>query len=176
MQQPACLQRGEPQESSGAHRQGDGRPRAASAENGAEFAAPWGWWWSADVASLGHRTGRDAPGTSCDLCESSPPLAYGEKCFPDTASSGRPIESWRCTVCEGAGTMIIPGNRSGNNAGGHSANQADDLGNSDSANRSFSPRAVATPKVPPPTQYADRIDDTLNDSFPASDPPSWMGR
>lgn len=27
-----------------------------------------------------------------------------------------------------------------------------------------------------PRQYPDPVDDTLDDSFPASDPPSWAGR
>jgi hypothetical protein len=31
-------------------------------------------------------------------------------------------------------------------------------------------------KALPPRAYPDPVDDTLDDSFPASDPPSWMGR
>ena len=31
------------------------------------------------------------------------------------------------------------------------------------------------PRAAEPRKYADRVDDTLDDSFPASDPPSWSG-
>ena len=70
--------------------------------------------------------------------------------------------------------MITPGKR-GDSAAGRAANQAEEVGTSDSTKRSFATRAVEPTKLPPPGQYLDRIDDTLNDSFPASDPPSWMG-
>lgn len=43
------------------------------------------------------------------------------------------------------------------------------------------PVEAATKPSPAPEQrplpeYTDPIDDTLDDSFPASDPPSWAGR
>lgn len=45
------------------------------------------------------------------------------------------------------------------------------------AKRVVQPRRDApAKKVVQPRRYPDPIDDTLDDSFPASDPPSWAGR
>ncbi|HEX6063177.1 MAG TPA: hypothetical protein VFZ04_03100 [Longimicrobiales bacterium] len=40
-----------------------------------------------------------------------------------------------------------------------------------------SPTREPAPEVPQqPRAYPDLVDDTLDDSFPASDPPSWAGK
>jgi hypothetical protein len=42
--------------------------------------------------------------------------------------------------------------------------------------KSERPETKPRPDLRQPRAYPDPVDDTLDDSFPASDPPSWAGR